>query len=237
MSTKIKWKIQACFILYFNFEVLLLKVIRNSYRFSYFLFYSIFNISRYHFSQIFRTSFNIQFSFFNWFTQFHIPAPLNGQNMVSVTKGFCQFSLRSPLKYFFSKFCWQNPAKASFIYQQWTATAIAFLKVLTINSLTFFSEQIFQEQASVIQWLLVNIIFRVFLVLVLFAQPFQFHFSNINLKNNSHPYSLHSHPDSPHSYHFHPDSQHSHHSHSDSQHSHHSHPDSQHSHHSRHSVP
>ena len=182
MSTKIKWKIQACFILYFNFEVLLLKVIRNSYRFSYFLFYSIFNISRYHFSQIFRTSFNIQhylkkifvanFPFLTDSPNSTSLAPLMNKIMVSVTKCFCRFPLRSPLKYFFSKIFWQNLAKSSFIYQQWTATAIAFLKVLTINSLTFFSEQIFQEQASVIQWLLVNIIFRVFLVLVLFVQPF-----------------------------------------------------------------
>ena len=162
MPTKIKWKIQACFILYFNFgKVLLWKVIRHSYQFFYFLFYISFDIRRYNFSQLFGTSFNIiwknfrrKVSFFNGFTQLHTPNPLNSQNLPGVTKAFCQFSLRCPLKHFFSKICWQNPAKASFMYQQWTATATVFLKVPTTDSLVFFSEHISRTailtQASVI---------------------------------------------------------------------------------------
>ena len=119
MPTKIKWKIQACFILYFNFEKgLLWKVIRYSYQFIYFLFYISFNISRYQFSRLFRLhstlsekDFRRKFSFLNRFTQLHTFDPLNGQNLLSVTKFFCQFSLRCPLKRFFffknllTKFC------------------------------------------------------------------------------------------------------------------------------------
>ena len=153
MPTKIKWKIQACFILYFNFEKgLLWKVIRYSYQFIYFLFYINFNISRYQFSRLFRLhstlsekDFRRKFSFLNRFTQLHTFDPLNGQNLLSVTKFFCQFSLRCPLKrfFFFSKTCWQNSVKASFMYQQRTATATVFLnKVLTIDSLILFSEHI-----------------------------------------------------------------------------------------------
>ena len=58
-----------------------------------------FYISRYHFLQIFLTSFNIvwkkyfghKFPFFNEFTQIH--NPLNFQNLLSVTKSFCPYSL------------------------------------------------------------------------------------------------------------------------------------------------
>ena len=66
------------------------------------LFYISFYVSRYHFSQIFRTSFNIfwkkdfchKFSFFNRFTPHPPPShPLNGQNPLSVTKVFCRWSL------------------------------------------------------------------------------------------------------------------------------------------------
>ena len=151
MPTKIKWKIQACFILHFNFEKgLLRKVIRYSYQFIYFLFYINFNISRYQFSRLFRLystlsekDFRRKFSFLNRFTQLHTFDPLNGQNLLSVTKFFCQFSLRCSLKHFFSKICWQNSVKESFIYQQRTATATVFLnKVLTIDSLILFSEHI-----------------------------------------------------------------------------------------------
>ena len=37
--------------------------------------------------------------FFKGFTHLYIPDPLNGQNLLSVTKFFCQFSLRYPLKH------------------------------------------------------------------------------------------------------------------------------------------
>ena len=62
-----------------------------------------FYISRYHFPQVFRTSFNIiwkkvfrqKFFFFSRFTQIPIrpPHPINSQNPLSVTKVFCQCSL------------------------------------------------------------------------------------------------------------------------------------------------
>ena len=63
-----------------------------------------FYISRYHFSQVFRISFNIiwkkdfryKFPFFNGFTQplpLPPPPPLKSQNPLSVTNVFCQRSL------------------------------------------------------------------------------------------------------------------------------------------------
>ena len=62
------------------------------------VFYVRFHISRYHFSLIFRASYNIIWKkivvtnfFFNRFTQ--TPHPLNGQNSLSVTKVFCWCSL------------------------------------------------------------------------------------------------------------------------------------------------
>ena len=139
-------------MLYFNFEKgILWKVIRCNYQFIYFLFYISFNISRYQFSRLFRLhstlsekDFRRKFSFLNRFTQLHTFDPLNGQNLLSVTKFFCQFSLRCSLKhFFFSKISWQNSVKANFMYQQRTATATVFLnKVLTIDSLILFSEHI-----------------------------------------------------------------------------------------------
>ena len=100
------------------------------------------------------------FYFFNGFTQ--TIYPLNSQNLLSVTKVFCRFSLKC-LLIFFSNICWQNPAKTSFMYQQWTATVHIFLKVPTTDSLVFFLEYISRTailtQASVITCR----IFRVFL--------------------------------------------------------------------------
>ena len=66
-----------------------------------------FYVSRYHFSQIFKTSFSIiwkkdfrhEFPFFYRFTQ--PPPPLtDGQNPLSVTKVFCRFSLNVKRKFF-----------------------------------------------------------------------------------------------------------------------------------------
>ena len=96
---------------YFNFgKVLLRKVIRYSCQFIYFLLYISFNISRYHFhnflklhSTLSQKDFSRKFSFLNGFTQLYTPNPLSGQNLLSVTKFFCQFSLRWPLKHFFGK--------------------------------------------------------------------------------------------------------------------------------------
>ena len=64
-----------------------------------FIFIS-FYIIRYHFSQIFKTSFNIiskkyfchEFSFLT--DSLKPPQPLNGQNLLSVTKVFCRCSLK-----------------------------------------------------------------------------------------------------------------------------------------------
>ena len=156
MPTKIKkWKLQACFILHFNFEKgLLWKIITYSYQFIYFLSYINFNISRYQFSRLFRLYstlsekyFRRKFSFLNRFTQLHTFATLNGQNLLRKTKNVCQFSLRCPLKhFFFSKICWKNSVKASFMYQQRTATATVFLnKVLTTDYLILFSEHISRQ--------------------------------------------------------------------------------------------
>ena len=60
--------------------------------------------------------FRHKFSFFNRFTK--TSYPLNGQNLLSVIKVFCQFSLECLLKYLFQKFIKKNPAKVSFMYQQ-----------------------------------------------------------------------------------------------------------------------
>ena len=49
--------------------------------------------------------------------------------------------LKCLLKYFFSNICSRNPAKASCLYQQWTATVHIFLKFPIIDSLVFFLTQ------------------------------------------------------------------------------------------------
>ena len=89
--------------------------------------------------------------FFNGFTQ--TTYPLNSQNLLSVTKVFCQFSLKC-LLIFFSNICCQNPAKTFFMYQQWTATVHIFCKLPTVDSLVFcsehFSRTAFLTQTSVI---------------------------------------------------------------------------------------
>ena len=96
MPTKIKWKIQACFTLYFkftfNFKVLLWKVIRYMYQLFYFLFYISFYISRYYFLQLFRTllsekGFCHKFSVFNRFTQRppHSPFPPSNPLMAKIS--------------------------------------------------------------------------------------------------------------------------------------------------------
>ena len=53
--------------------------------------------------------------------------------------------------------CWQNSAKTSFMYQQWTATVHIFLKVPTTGYLVSFSKHILR----------IAILIQVFLVLVL----------------------------------------------------------------------
>ena len=45
---------------------------------------------------------------------------------------------KMPSEIFCSKNCWQNSAKTSFMYQQWTASVLIFLKVSTTDYLVFF---------------------------------------------------------------------------------------------------
>ena len=142
IPTKIKWKIQACSILYLKFfedtsvksykiqlPVLLFLVLRQFLYQQKSIFYNFLKLR----SALFEKDFRHKFSFCNRFTQ--TSHPLNGQNMLSVTKVFCQFSLKCLLKLY-----WKNPAKASFIYQQWTVIVHIFLKVSTTDSLVFFLE-------------------------------------------------------------------------------------------------
>ena len=92
-------------IIFHVLKVLLIKICKIIQPIFYFLlFYISFYITRHHFSQIFRTSFNIiwkkifclKFPLFNGFTQ--TPYPLNGQNPLSVTKVFCWCSLKARMK-------------------------------------------------------------------------------------------------------------------------------------------
>ena len=114
IQSKIKWKIHVWW--YIVFQVLkVLLIMKNTrlqlpYQFFYFLlFYISFNISRYHFLQLFRTSFNI---FWKKIFVLHFPfltdspkpptCPLNSQNLLSVAKFFCWCSLNLiPKAYFF----------------------------------------------------------------------------------------------------------------------------------------
>ena len=66
---------------------------------------------------------------------------------------------------FCSKIFWQNSAKASFMYQQWTATVLIFLKAATAGSVVFFLEYI--SRTAIFTQILVNRIFRFFIVLML----------------------------------------------------------------------
>ena len=160
MPTNIKLKIKTCFTLYFKFwegssvksykiqpPVLLFLV---SHLFLYQQISFSFNFLELH-SALSEKDFCGKFSFFNEFTQ--TPHPINSQNLLSVTKVFCQFFLKCFLKYFLN-ICWQNLAKGSFTYQQWTATVHIFLKVPATDSRVFFSEHISRTaiftQASVI---------------------------------------------------------------------------------------
>ena len=81
-------------------KVLLIKICKmQPLDLLFFVVFISFYISRYHFSQIFRSSFNIiwkkdfrhKFSFFNGFTQ--TPHPINSSNRLGVTKFFCQYCL------------------------------------------------------------------------------------------------------------------------------------------------
>ena len=117
IPTRIKLKIQACFTLCFKFWegtsvkrykmqplVLLFLVL---HQLLYQQISSFYNFLELH-STLSEKDFCRKFSFFNGFTQ--TPHPLNSQNLVSMTKVFCQFSLKCLLKicffkYFLTKSC------------------------------------------------------------------------------------------------------------------------------------
>ena len=159
MPTKIKLKIEACFTLYFKFWEgasvksykiqlpVLLFLVSHQFLYQQILFYDFLELH----STVSEKDFCHKISFFNGFTQ--TPHPLNSQNLLSITEVFCQFSQKCLLN-FLKNICWQNPAKAFFMYQQWTATVLIFLKVPTTDSLVFLSEHISRTsiltQASVI---------------------------------------------------------------------------------------
>ena len=118
MPTKIKLKIQACFTLYFKFwegtsvksykiqlPVLLFLV---SHQFLYQQVSLFYNFLEHH-STLSEKDFCCKFFFFNEFSQ--TAHPLNIQNLLSVAKVFCQFSLKCLQN--FLNICWQNPAKGS----------------------------------------------------------------------------------------------------------------------------
>ena len=91
----------------------------------------------------FEKDFHRKFSSFNGFIRLHTFDTLNGQNLLRVTN----FSLSTFSKMHSETFFPQNlltkSCKSIFMYRQWTVTATAFLnKVLTIDSLIFFSEHI-----------------------------------------------------------------------------------------------
>ena len=88
------------YIVFQVLKVLLIKICKiQSLDLLFLVVFISFSISRYHFLQVFRTSFNIiwkkdfrhKFSFFNRFIQTHSPHPLNSQNPLSLIKVFCQY--------------------------------------------------------------------------------------------------------------------------------------------------
>ena len=108
MQTNIKLKIQAYLTLYFKFwegtsvksckiqlSVLIILVLHLFLHQQISLFYNFLELH----STLSEKDFCCKFSFFNEFTQ--TPHPINSQNLLSVTKVFCQFFLKCFLKYFF----------------------------------------------------------------------------------------------------------------------------------------
>ena len=89
-----QWKV----IRYIQLPVLLFLVL---HQFLYQQISFFYNFLELH-STLSEKDFRHKFSFFNRFTQ--TSYPLNGQNLLSVIKVFCQFSLECLLKYLFQKF-------------------------------------------------------------------------------------------------------------------------------------
>ena len=145
MPTKIKWKIQTCFTLNFKFwEGISVKSYKTQLPVSLLLVLHQFLYQQISVLQLSRISFNIIWKGFSSYIflckQIHPPSPqphpINGQNLLNVTKVFCQFFLKCLLNFlFFSKIYWQNPAKH-------------FLKIPTTDSLVFFSDQFYMFNLS-----------------------------------------------------------------------------------------
>ena len=118
IPTKIEPKMQACLILHFKFwEGTSLK----SYDTATISFISCFtsvlisiDIIFYNF---FRSVFNIFWKIFLSQVFLFYPTYLSWPKPAKCDISCCQFFLRYPLKHFFWKICWQNPAKASFLDQ------------------------------------------------------------------------------------------------------------------------
>ena len=127
MPTKSKLKTQACFTLYFKCWEGTLKSYKIqlpvlscfvSYRFLYQQIATFYNFLELHW----RLSEKDFVANFPCLMVHPNPPPLNNQNLLSVTKVFCQFSVKCLLNFFLKYFCWQNSEKPFFMYQQWTAT-------------------------------------------------------------------------------------------------------------------
>ena len=131
-------------------KVLLLKVVRCSYQFFYFLFYIRFYISRCHFFYNFLELHPTlsEKDFCHKFSWTDLPKPLISQNLLSMIEVFSQFSLKCLLKYIFFQTVVDKLTNLLNCYCTY------ILKVPTADSLVFFSEHVSRKtiltQASVI---------------------------------------------------------------------------------------
>ena len=140
MPSNIELKIRAYSTLHFNFrQGASVKSYKLQLTVFYFFFYICFYISSYYFLQLFRTSFNITWKRFLLqiflFKRIHSD-PLNGQNLLSMTKRFSQFSLKCLLKYFFKNLLTKSCKSISFTLVV-NCYCTYILKVPTTDSLVF----------------------------------------------------------------------------------------------------
>ena len=148
-SVKIKWKIQACFTLYSKFwEYTCVKSYKIQLRVLLFLVLHQFLYKQISFFTTFKnfTEHYLQKIFLpNLTDSSKSPTPLMARQV------FSSIFPKNPSEIFFSRICWQNPAKASFMYQQWTAT----VHIPWTDTLVFSSENLARTvvftQASVIR--------------------------------------------------------------------------------------